>query len=449
MKQKIQSIVTISAATILTLSAAAQNATIETIDRPERTGKRMTMPVSDRLNGAAKCSDLVGMNVNNYQGEKLGKVEDIAVDLESGRIVQVIISTGGFLGVGDVLSAVPPGALHHDMANKVLHLDASKEKLKSAPQFEMSKWSESSDSNHLAQVYGHYGQEKSFLFVGSDDASDRIPSGERANGGHRPADRALNTGEAGRSTTGGALNETWERERALSDRQSMIPASRLGRVQKVSALMGTPIKNLQDEKLGKVENILIDIASGRVLAIVVSSGGFLGMGNELSALPPTALRFTDDQRNLQIDSTKEAMTAAPHFKADQWPDFAQPEYANGIYRAYNVQPYFTTNLTSDADNTVRNVRDRNNSTLTPLDQGNSKGDIATTAQIRKQIIADKGMSVNARNVKIITQDGRVTLRGPVNTAEEKQKIGEIANQIAQAANVDNQLEVRGSTTNNN
>ena len=312
----------------------------------------------------------------------------------------------------------------------------------------MSKWFESSDSNHLAQVYGHYGQEKSFLFVGSDDLSSRNPSGERANGGHRTAGGVPTPDDANKPAKADSLNETWERERALSDRQSMIPASRLGRVQKVSALMGTQVKNLQDEKLGKVENILVDIASGRVLAIVVSSGGFLGMGNELSAVPPTALHFTTDGKGLQIDSTKEEMAAAPHFKADQWPDFAQPEYADGIYRAYNVQPYFTTNVMGDADNTVRNVRDRNNSTLTPLDQGNSKGDIATTAQIRKQIIADKSMSVNARNVKIITLDGRVTLRGPVNTAEEKQKIGEIANQIAQAANVDNQLEVRGSTTNN-
>jgi osmotically-inducible protein OsmY len=56
------------------------------------------------------------------------------------------------------------------------------------------------------------------------------------------------------------------------------------------------------------------------------------------------------------------------------------------------------------------------------------------------------MSLNARNVKIITIDGRVTLRGPVNTAEEKRLIGEIADRIVQAVNVDNQLEVQLTTT---
>ncbi len=106
-------------------------------------------------------------------------------------------------------------------------------------------------------------------------------------------------------------------------------------------------------------------------------------------------------------------------------------------------------MITEPDNTARNVRDRNDQTLTPLDQGNSKADVDTTAQIRKEIIADKDMSVNARNVKIITRNGRVTLRGPVKTAEEKRLLGEIANRIATSGNVDNQLEVRITTSSNN
>jgi len=73
-------------------------------------------------------------------------------------------------------------------------------------------------------------------------------------------------------------------------------------------------------------------------------------------------------------------------------------------------------------------------------------DIDTTAQIRKEIIAADGMSVNAKNVKIITMDGHVTLRGPVNSENEKRQIGDIADRIAQSSNVDNQLEVTQITT---
>lgn len=86
--------------------------------------------------------------------------------------------------------------------------------------------------------------------------------------------------------------------------------------------------------------------------------------------------------------------------------------------------------------------------VTPLDQGSSKTDLATTAQIRKEIMAGKNMSVNAQNVKIITNNGQVTLRGPVNSEAERQRVGTIADKIARAENVDNQLEVKLTTSNN-
>jgi len=107
-----------------------------------------------------------------------------------------------------------------------------------------------------------------------------------------------------------------------------------------------------------------------------------------------------------------------------------------------------TNTTYKADNTGINKRDRDKDTLTPLDQGNTTSDINTTAEIRKGIIAKDGMSVNAKNVKIITANGEVTLRGPVDTADEKRQIGEIADNLAGANKVSNQLEVKKTASNN-
>ena len=94
----------------------------------------------------------------------------------------------------------------------------------------------------------------------------------------------------------------------------------------------------------------------------------------------------------------------------------------------------------DRTNTGVNVRDRDSTAKTPLDQNENKADIKITADIRKQVVAKK-LSVNAHNVKIITQDGKVTLRGPVKTEDEKQTIEEIALAVAGADKVDNQLEV--------
>ena len=95
----------------------------------------------------------------------------------------------------------------------------------------------------------------------------------------------------------------------------------------------------------------------------------------------------------------------------------------------------------DADNTARNVRDRDHANLTPLDQSDKKEDVETTRQIRKSLVRDKSLSSNARNVKIITRDGEVTLRGPVKSERERSKIVASAKRIAGSRNVDDQLEV--------
>ncbi len=93
------------------------------------------------------------------------------------------------------------------------------------------------------------------------------------------------------------------------------------------------------------------------------------------------------------------------------------------------------------DNTGRNVRDRGGDTVTPGDQSNDKVDLHLIQQIRKEIMADKSLSTNAKNVKIITANGVVTLRGPVNTPQEKATIEAKVQSIAGANNVDSQLEI--------
>lgn len=93
------------------------------------------------------------------------------------------------------------------------------------------------------------------------------------------------------------------------------------------------------------------------------------------------------------------------------------------------------------DNTEVNVRDRAENAKTPFDQNENKRDIDVTANIRKRVVGTQ-MSVNAQNVKIITQDGKVTLRGPVQSADEKLQVEKLAQEVAGPGNVVSQLEVQ-------
>jgi len=92
-----------------------------------------------------------------------------------------------------------------------------------------------------------------------------------------------------------------------------------------------------------------------------------------------------------------------------------------------------------ADNSKVNERDRNSAALTPMDQGSSEADRKITQQIRQDLMKDKSLSFTAKNVKIITVDGKVTLRGPVKSDAERSAIEAAARRVT--GNVDSQLEV--------
>jgi osmotically-inducible protein OsmY len=94
----------------------------------------------------------------------------------------------------------------------------------------------------------------------------------------------------------------------------------------------------------------------------------------------------------------------------------------------------------ESDNTGRNARDREGNTLTPLDQSNSESDVAITRHVRESIADDENMSFSARNVKVITRDGVVTLRGPVESQAEKAAVEQKAKTAPGVARVESELE---------
>lgn len=104
----------------------------------------------------------------------------------------------------------------------------------------------------------------------------------------------------------------------------------------------------------------------------------------------------------------------------------------------------------DPENTGVNKRDapandRTAANPTPMDQSNKQPDLNTEAEVRKAIVGDKSLSMLAHNVKIMTANGVVTLRGPVKSAEEKQRIEDLAKHVQGVSSVKNELDTSNST----
>src|SRR5450631_719395 len=116
--------------------------------------------------------------------------------------------------------------------------------------------------------------------------------------------------------------------------------TRFRRVLSASTLAGDPVQNSAGEDLGKVDEIMIDIPSGRVAYAVLSFGGFLGMGNKLFAIPWSSLKVDEDKKCFILNLDKTKLENAPGFDKDNWPNMADTTWGSEVFRYYGATPYW-------------------------------------------------------------------------------------------------------------
>ena len=105
-------------------------------------------------------------------------------------------------------------------------------------------------------------------------------------------------------------------------------------------LSGDAVVNRAGENLGKIEDFMLDVESGRIRYAVLSFGGVLGIGNKLFAVPPEALAVDTDKKCLVLDVDRTKLENAPGFDKDNWPNFADPLLGRQIYGYYGRKPYW-------------------------------------------------------------------------------------------------------------
>lgn len=104
------------------------------------------------------ASTLEDDDVVNLAGEDLGKIKEIMIDVPRGRVAYAVLSSGGFLGIGDRLFAIPWGALKLDVERKCFILDVDAERLKNAPGFDKDHWPSMADPVWASEVHSYYRQ---------------------------------------------------------------------------------------------------------------------------------------------------------------------------------------------------------------------------------------------------------------------------------------------------
>jgi sporulation protein YlmC with PRC-barrel domain len=247
---------------------------------------------------------LKGDKVVNEAGEHLGNIEEFIIDLQDGRVAYAALSFGGFLGMGDKLFAIPWNALKLRVHEHAFLLNIPRDVLEKAEGFDKSTWPLTRDG--LSGTYTYYGYQ---------------PYWQTPLGGQT-------------TIPGEAESERAARTRSMTGRDSPDFLS-AGTIKK------DKVVNEAGEHLGKIEELMIDLHDGRVAYVVLSFGGFLGMGDKLFAIPWQALKLKLHDHVFLLDVPKKTLEKVEGFDKNNWP-VTNREWLATMYRFYGYQPYWQT-----------------------------------------------------------------------------------------------------------
>ncbi|MDB6030096.1 MAG: antigen [Verrucomicrobiales bacterium] len=255
------------------LALQAQNSAPTTTEKQGQLGK------------VQPAKHYISQDLKSQSGEKLGKVEDFIVDLESGRILYAIVNASGS-SRGVPVELIKPAA-------------------------DQNSLTVSSDKQHV-------------------DNAPAVPKGDAAQ---------LSSAALAGSIAKYFNQTTWYQQ----GNNAGSEAKDFGNAQRVSQLANMEVRNSSDDKVGKVEDAVLDLNSGYVTFVMLDPSQMLGQANQKLAVPPNA--FTKGSGNFLVTGLdKEILSGAPKFN-NNWADLSDMSKAGSIYSYYGKQPYWNLSPT--------------------------------------------------------------------------------------------------------
>ena len=280
-------------AEFLTCGAAAAYEQPQQATGPAPSATANTTPAPS---ATADTRKLIGRNIKNADGDTIGEIKSIYIN-KDGKVDSVMVGVGGFLGVGDREVRIAWSDLKiTDNGEKVM-VNMTKDELKAKPEYRYK------NESWRGQVFTDTGP---WAARPSDSArttdAPRPASDQLAQTTKPPADRATDKPSerpnVAATTSTGDFNAAGE----MSG----------------NALIGATVRNENREAVGKIEDVYVD-SSGGIKTVVVSVGGFLGVGAKDVAVKWSDLKFSREDKSIVIMTgwTKDSLKAMPDYKYER------------------------------------------------------------------------------------------------------------------------------------
>jgi len=219
-----------------------------------------------------RASKLIGSEVKNAQGENLGEIKDLVIDVKHGRVHYAILSFGGFLGMGDKLFAFPVGLFHQAADGDKVILNADKSQLKAAPGFEAQYYPDWNAPKYKADVDRHFGPKFAL---------------------------------------------------------KSMPNQQLRRA---SELMDKDVNDRNGKDVGEIEDLVVNLGEGSVHYALLEFDQSWNLKDKLLAFPLSAFTFTGKDKSLVLNVDRSKLDTKRAFDKKNWPDINDPKYVGDVDR---------------------------------------------------------------------------------------------------------------------
>jgi sporulation protein YlmC with PRC-barrel domain len=257
------------------------------------TGQEMTL---------LRTNQVIGKDVKDTQGEKLGTVHDIVLTPDYQQASYVAVSYGGVFSVGSKLYAIPWQALHVGPKGDIT-MSATRAQFQEATSFSNDNWPSRGDSRWLSA------------------------SSETA----RSAMNSTGTGATAGSRTGAGESET-ERPSATTTGR-MATSNQEIQMRRVTHLTGMEVKNSQDEDLGDIDEFAINASNGHVEYDIITFGGLAGIGEKYAAVPANAIQLEPQNHSAVLNTSKQTLESVA-FSPSEFPNLSSPEYMQRLSKLF-------------------------------------------------------------------------------------------------------------------
>jgi sporulation protein YlmC with PRC-barrel domain len=299
--------------------------------------------------------DLIGSPVYDSKGERAGEIEYLMIGTDNGEVRYVVVSSGGFLDIGDELRAVPWSAFDAPVSRTAARLDVTKKQLQESYKTDEESLVDLTKPTVIAQVTEYWAP-----LVDEQGGDKKTGSKSKAAGSKEQKQQEQKGGDRAeakaKSSTGSAAKSDSKTQTAKKDEagvphilvgQGLITTVVAPAVQSAKELVGAEVRSADGKEVGEIDHLMIETSGGRVAYVLISRGGFLGLGGEWVPVPFELLSQSPSSEALTLKvkaSELQKIKALP--KTEQPRSVRQSDLAK-LYQQYNVEPFWSKNEQKD------------------------------------------------------------------------------------------------------